>query len=357
MKKNNGCCSTPAMGAVLERPRYYPRQLITPEILTLGDDYLRHKQRLHNRLLHGWGVVCGLVVAPAPTADLQGYEPWKVVVRAGYALGPFGDGILVERDSVVDLRTTVAGCGDPCGKPAADPWCGDVYVERQDGIYYIAIKYAEKMVRPERVQPAGCGCEDTRCESSRWKDCYEIGVLCDCPHGDEEPPAPDLNALIKGAMADCPECPTDPWVGLASVEVNADGSIKNINNCGCRRIVVSFANFWWRCAPDHLDVHRAEPTKDVDAGADAEITVAADGVKPNARVTIARDVKVLEWKQVGDKIVMKVRVDPKATAGPRRIVILNPDSTLATVDDALEVKAAPGAPPARRMGRRAGPHH
>ena len=123
MKEMSSCCKTPAMGAVLERPRFYPRQLVTPEILTLGHDYLRHKQRLHNRLLHGWGVVCGLMVCPAPAGDKASYEPWKVVVKPGYAFGPHGDGILVDCDSVVDLRTPAGKADAGCGEPAADPWC------------------------------------------------------------------------------------------------------------------------------------------------------------------------------------------------------------------------------------------
>ena len=66
-----------------ERPRYFPRQLITADDLTLEQEYFRNKLRLHNRLLHGWGVVCGAQVYPVPKANGNGVmEPWKVMVKA-----------------------------------------------------------------------------------------------------------------------------------------------------------------------------------------------------------------------------------------------------------------------------------
>ena len=46
-------------------------------------EYFRQKLRRHNRFMHGWGVVCGLAVEPAPTRE----SPWRVRVTDGYALG------------------------------------------------------------------------------------------------------------------------------------------------------------------------------------------------------------------------------------------------------------------------------
>ena len=74
----------------LERLRYFPRQLLTADDMRAEQEYFREKQRRHNRLLHGWGVVCGLeVVLDAETG------PLAVCVCPGYALGPFGDEIYV----------------------------------------------------------------------------------------------------------------------------------------------------------------------------------------------------------------------------------------------------------------------
>src|SRR2546425_986364 len=90
---------------VLCRPRYFPRQLITPEEMMLEAQYFRDKLRRHNRLMHGWGVVCGAVVCRVPKCNQPEtnqsksgpeYEPWKVLVKPGYILGPCGDEIILE---------------------------------------------------------------------------------------------------------------------------------------------------------------------------------------------------------------------------------------------------------------------
>ena len=74
---------------VLELPRYFPRQLLTPDELTLEQDYFRQKMRLHNRLLWGWGTVCGALVCRVDAADGSGErDPWRVVVEPGYLLDP-----------------------------------------------------------------------------------------------------------------------------------------------------------------------------------------------------------------------------------------------------------------------------
>ena len=51
---------------IQERPRYYPRQLMTPGELTLEAEYFRDRMRRHNVYLHGWGVVCGALVCVVP---------------------------------------------------------------------------------------------------------------------------------------------------------------------------------------------------------------------------------------------------------------------------------------------------
>jgi len=101
MSANDCTCGTAVLErSTLERPRFFPRQLITPDDLTLGQDYLRNKIRRINRYLHGWGVVCGArVVQPAKA------QAWKVVIQTGYILGPFGDEIVLDREICFDLRT------------------------------------------------------------------------------------------------------------------------------------------------------------------------------------------------------------------------------------------------------------
>ena len=80
----------------LERPQYFPGQLLAAEDFTQEQEYVRERQRRHNRLLHGWGVVCGLEVERA--------EGWVVRVTPGYALDRNGDEIVIARAVRLDLR-------------------------------------------------------------------------------------------------------------------------------------------------------------------------------------------------------------------------------------------------------------
>ena len=224
-----------------ERPRFFVRQLITPDDLTLGQEYLRNKMRRHNRYLHGWGVVCGTRVdVPASKAA------WMVVIRKGYILGPFGDEIVIEKDLCFDLRKTCSTpeSSDPCGDSSP---AGGVFPEQgRGGKWWVAVRYKELPSRPVRVQPVGCGCDDTQCEYSRWLDGYEVCTLDHCPETHANPP--NLDQLSKPAgIPDCPACPTDPWVVLAAVQVDDKGQILSIDNCSCRRMVLSLAPYWVRC--------------------------------------------------------------------------------------------------------------
>src|SRR5689334_20012074 len=94
-----GCSSaadTAAPTSAGERTRFYPRQLVSAPDFTQDQMYFREKAKRHNRLLHGWGIVCG---AEVKVSDKAGC----VDVNAGYILGPYGDEILIDEVVTVDL--------------------------------------------------------------------------------------------------------------------------------------------------------------------------------------------------------------------------------------------------------------
>lgn len=300
---NTNCCggttTTTCDSTIAELPRYYPRQLITPDDLTLEQNYFRDRMRRHNRLLHGWGVVCGAQVCPATTTNSDGtvsFTPWQVKVQKGYILGPYGDEIIIDCCHTVDLRTSgVSGVtGQPC-VDAPDPWCSEVFIPPSTtNLLYIAVQYTQCMMRPVRVQPVGCGCNDNTCEYSRWHDGYEIGVLTSCPSCNAcDTTATGLitpataSSLITGDTPSCPDCSCGPWVCLAEVTLSSDGSgtIQQIDNCACRRIVVSLCTAWWQCQ-DTLSINPVSSP--------VSVTAAQPGQTPPAPVALTLTGKNLE---------------------------------------------------------------
>ncbi len=139
-------------------------QLLTDEDLTRLDHYIVAKNRLHNRYLHGTGVVCGLEVVCNPCDD-------TVTVRPGFAIGPCGEDIVVCRDTAVDVGDLIQGfrrkraqeCDPYGGRPAQD-----CEAARQQWI--LAICYDEKPSRGitslRQPEPAKCGCSCGSCGGS-----------------------------------------------------------------------------------------------------------------------------------------------------------------------------------------------
>ena len=92
MTSTNSPCGTtsPCASPVAERPRYYPRQIITPDDLMLEQEYFEQAaapQPADPRR----GVVCGAKVCPTPQTGSSGnatgsFEPWTVSVTPGYIL-------------------------------------------------------------------------------------------------------------------------------------------------------------------------------------------------------------------------------------------------------------------------------
>jgi hypothetical protein len=236
----SGCAS---LG--LERTHFFPRQLVTAPDLTQDQTYFREKHRRHNRLLHGWGVVCG-------ARCKSGSGACEVVIEPGYVLGPFGDEIFIDREVIVDvckqdLDGNVAG---PCGQPV-DPWCSNVRVDRAAGDkLFIAVRYAECQDRPVRVVSGGCGCQQDDCEYSRIRDSYIIRVLPKLPSSYTDPlQPPEMTTLWECSQCGrpCPPCPTEPWVILADVTLKTDGSIGFIDCFAHRRYVASLADYYITC--------------------------------------------------------------------------------------------------------------
>jgi hypothetical protein len=73
----------------LKRNRYFAGCILTSSDLELEQQYFVNRMKLHNRYLHGYGVVSGLQVT------LSNAVPPEVIVSPGYAIDADGNDILV----------------------------------------------------------------------------------------------------------------------------------------------------------------------------------------------------------------------------------------------------------------------
>jgi hypothetical protein len=142
------------------RPRFFAGQVLQADDLNRLDAYIRSKNRLHNRQLHGWGVVNGLEVTCNPCGD-------GVTVSCGYALSPCGEDIVVCDAVTVDICDLIRRCKDaerqmyPCDPPNpygnANQGCDAVEED-----WVLAIRYSESPARGVKplysTAAVSCGC-------------------------------------------------------------------------------------------------------------------------------------------------------------------------------------------------------
>ena len=78
-----------------ERPHFFTGKLLTAEDLSAEQNYQIGKRRLHNRLLHGWGLVSGLEVITSNGGEIR--------ISAGVALDCLGNEIVVAAPVVLEV--------------------------------------------------------------------------------------------------------------------------------------------------------------------------------------------------------------------------------------------------------------
>jgi len=190
----------------LERPRYFCGQLLTEEDLNAEQRYQKEKNRLHNRFLHGWGVVCGLKVTCHPKCSSKG----NVLVEKGYAIDCCGNDILVCRDEPFDLLKMIdkrrpKPDEDECVPGTSTPIGECEGLEKK---YCLILKYKEEEARPvTALKKDDQGCSVKRCEPSRIREGYEFDVKeCDDCEGSGKKSWTDIFKEKDNAFGKIEEC-------------------------------------------------------------------------------------------------------------------------------------------------------
>jgi len=136
-----------------ERIRYFTGRHMTARDFTDGDAYHRSFRYLHNRVLHGWGVACGLSVEPHPKPECRGRH---VLVRCGLALDCCGREIVVPRDVVTS------------------PIDWDARQKQGDDVLLLALEYCETLVEKVPVLYSQEACSAPAMEFGRVREGYQL---------------------------------------------------------------------------------------------------------------------------------------------------------------------------------------
>jgi len=156
-----------------ERPNYFAGHLLTDADLMREQRYLREKNKLYHRSLHGAGVVCGLRLTCDPN------RAGAVLVGRGFAIDDCGnDLVLPERMplDVIGLLTQKRLIGtestpDPCRPKSAEVDC------KLQQCFYITICYQEDQVDFATPLVSTCQTTSSECEPTRILETVSLDVV------------------------------------------------------------------------------------------------------------------------------------------------------------------------------------
>ncbi|KAF5424734.1 hypothetical protein C5S42_12435 [Candidatus Methanomarinus sp.] len=205
-----------------ERNNYYYGKLMTQREYFAEQSYFNKKRWLINRLVNGWGVVCGLEVKSVLKDSNDPSQGYELRVTPGIAIDCCGREITVYEEQVVDL--------DPDINPGV-----------------ICLEHFECETEPVHIPFIECEQKD-KFEFNRIRDSFQIvikdpgEVNMERPSGENCPLLEDQLASLDGyvcekLMAGCPECSEQPCLVLAEITIENNSREIIIDECSKRRLV------------------------------------------------------------------------------------------------------------------------
>jgi hypothetical protein len=210
------------------RNHYFTGKLLTARDLTLEQRYFRDKLRLHHRILHGWGVACGLLVKPHPYCPDR-----RLIVEPGVAIDKCGYEIVVPAPVEIELPQVAKNArpASPC-PPEQDGGYGRG--DEHDHKHAHAHEHERKGERPYQRgygERRGAEQDDSRRDEPR----YGSPKQPENPYP-SKPPAPCVPLSICLRYAECEEdfgpAPFD--------ECGCNGSERRQANRVCEGYVLEF---------------------------------------------------------------------------------------------------------------------
>lgn len=207
-----------------DRNRYYYGKLLDVYHFELEQRYMNGKRWLLNRLVSGYGVVCGLDVQPAPRGR-------AVIVTPGVALDRAGREIVVPHNSEpFEIPQKPPGRTEQ-SQPKQLPGGAEYPQPRgscePEDYVHLCICFQQCDSDPAPVMVDDCG-QTTSCSAASIQERYKL-VLRDCkaPDIDWDCGVSDLShngrlsyhALVERVTRGCPEVPADLCLPLANIRL------------------------------------------------------------------------------------------------------------------------------------------
>jgi hypothetical protein len=214
-----GVCATPEF----ERNNYFYGKQFTVRDLSQEQSYVNEKRWLINRMVLGWGVVCGLEVR-------WDSKKRQFITDRGMALDCCGHEIVVCEPQ----KTEFEHFEEECGYAEKDP--------KHERKFVLCLEYHECNAEPVDLPAVACG-DQERTEFNRVRDGFKLRVrpwhevhpehpkhlncLNRYKHNESgEPPAnpcrtETLHEYLCRKLTDCPDCESCECVVLATIHVKA----------------------------------------------------------------------------------------------------------------------------------------
>ncbi|MEU5262215.1 hypothetical protein [Amycolatopsis sp. NPDC021455] len=204
--------SAPHGAPVAERNRYFTGKFMAARDFAADTEYLLDRHRLHNRLLHGWGIVCGLDVRPHPRPECA--REW-VVVTAGFAIDCHGRELVLAGDTAFRLPLPPGPDSEPLGEdcpPRHDP-------------FLLCARFSQEKIEPVPALYAEGTCDPHHTEYNRYREGVRLVVAdvtpacwptAECGCDDEKHHGEDCGCGCHGNCFE-PHCPCGDLVPLARV--------------------------------------------------------------------------------------------------------------------------------------------
>jgi hypothetical protein len=161
-------CLSCSSGIQNERNHYFTGKFMTAGDFEADQSYMVSRHRLHNRLLHGWGILCGLEVDRHPNPDCE--KRW-VIVRPGAAIDCCGRELLLPKSMAFEL---------PLPRPKGQgmpPSSGDNGYEEMHGPFLLGLAYSEVMIDYVPALYAENACDPQRQQPNRVREGVQFQCL------------------------------------------------------------------------------------------------------------------------------------------------------------------------------------